>query len=76
MIQRILFLSLVSLCLSTSWLNAQPLKNPQTIKLFREVVAKPGESTVRVRLAGKDAALGVVVSADGAELGKLSFTVQ
>jgi serine protease Do len=34
-------------------------------KLFRDVVAKPAQHTVRVNVAGKEAALGIVVSADG-----------
>jgi serine protease Do len=32
---------------------------------FRDAVAKPAQSTVRVQCDGKDAALGVVVTADG-----------
>ena len=41
-------------------------------RLFRDVVAGPGQSTVRVLAAGKEAALGVVVSADGWILSKHS----
>ncbi len=72
MIDRIFISSLALLLALTGSLHSQPLKNAQTIRLFREVVAKPGESTVRVRVGGKDAALGVVVSADGWILSKYS----
>ena len=44
---------------------AQQVKSPQLVGLFRDVVAKPNKSTVRVMADGKEAALGVVVSADG-----------
>lgn len=44
---------------------AQQTKSPQIVQLFREVVAKPSQSTVRVQVEGKDAALGTIVSADG-----------
>jgi serine protease Do len=46
-------------------LQAQQTKSPQIVGLFREVVAKPSQSTVRVKVADKDAALGTIVSADG-----------
>ncbi len=39
--------------------------NPKFLHVFREVVAGPSESTVRVRCDGKDTALGVIVDADG-----------
>src|SRR6266704_146313 len=39
--------------------------NPTFLKSFREVVAKPSESTVRVQVDGKDAALGMIVGPDG-----------
>jgi serine protease Do len=39
--------------------------NPDFVHIFRDVVAGPSHSTVRVRNDGKDAALGVVVGADG-----------
>jgi serine protease Do len=42
------------------------------LKLFREVVAKPSQRTVRVLVAEKDAALGAVVGADGWILTKYS----
>ncbi len=46
--------------------NGVTLKdNPKFLSLFRSVVANPANSTVRVRLAGKDFALGVIVSEDG-----------
>src|SRR5437879_4600643 len=39
--------------------------NPKFVQVFREVVAGPSHCTVRVRNDGKDAALGLVVGADG-----------
>src|SRR6266581_3688814 len=39
--------------------------NPTFLKSFREVIAKPSESTVRVQVDGKDAALGMIVGPDG-----------
>ena len=39
--------------------------NPKFLQSFRDAVARPAEVTVRVRCDGKDAALGLVVSADG-----------
>jgi len=39
--------------------------NPSFLKAFREVVAKPGASTVRIQCDGKDTALGMVVGPDG-----------
>src|SRR5688500_8121025 len=39
--------------------------NPEFVKAFREVVAKPSASTVRIQCDGKDAALGMVVGPDG-----------
>src|SRR5262245_37601282 len=39
--------------------------NPTFLKSFREVVAKPSESTVRIQCDGKDAALGMIVGPDG-----------
>jgi serine protease Do len=39
--------------------------NPSFLKAFREVVAKPSESTVRIQCDGKDTALGMVVGPDG-----------
>jgi serine protease Do len=38
---------------------------PSLRPVFRDVVASPSESTVRIRCSGKDAALGTVVGADG-----------
>jgi serine protease Do len=49
----------------TPSLHAQQTKSPQVVSLFSEVVAKPSKCTVRVKVAGKDAALGTIVSADG-----------
>lgn len=45
---------------------------PKVLTAFREVVAKPSQSTVRVLCDGKDAALGTVVGADGLILTKHS----
>jgi serine protease Do len=39
--------------------------NPKFVELFRDVVAGPSQATVRVRNDGKDAALGVIIGADG-----------
>jgi serine protease Do len=39
--------------------------NPKFLRVFREVVAGPSHYVVRVRNDGKDAALGVIVGADG-----------
>src|ERR1700676_2868200 len=39
--------------------------NPKFVASFREVVAKPSASTVRILCDGKDTALGMVVGADG-----------
>src|SRR5882757_2696542 len=38
---------------------------PKIIKLFRPVVARTSESTVRVQCDGKDCALGAVIGPDG-----------
>jgi serine protease Do len=59
------FVILVLFLIAVPSLHAQQTKSPQIIGLFREVVAKPSQSTVRVKVAGKDAALGAIVSADG-----------
>src|SRR5207253_1377698 len=39
--------------------------NPKFVEAFREVVARPSVSTVRIVCDDKDTALGVVVGADG-----------
>jgi serine protease Do len=39
--------------------------NPRMLAAFREVVAQPSRSVVRVRADGRDVALGTVVGADG-----------
>jgi serine protease Do len=44
--------------------------NPKFVESFREVVAKPSRSTVRILCDGKDTALGMVVGADGWILSK------
>ena len=46
-------------------LPAQQTKSPQIVQLFRAVVAKPSQSTVRVLVGGKEVALGTIISADG-----------
>ncbi|MBI2807229.1 MAG: PDZ domain-containing protein [Planctomycetes bacterium] len=51
---------------------AQQTKSPEIVRLFRSVVEQPSQSTVRVLVAGKDAALGAIVSADGWILSKHS----
>jgi len=39
--------------------------NPKMLAAFREAVARPSESTVRVMAAGRPAALGTIISRDG-----------
>jgi serine protease Do len=53
------------LLIVASSLQAQQTKSAQIVQLFRDVVAKPSQCTVRVNVAGKEAALGAIVSADG-----------
>ena len=54
-------------------INTNNLRNsPAVVKAFRDVVAKPSESVVRVQCDGKDAALGTIVGADGWILSKAS----
>src|SRR5262249_24935187 len=45
----------------------------EVLLAFRPVVARPSESTVRVRCNDKDAALGTIVSADGYIITKASL---
>ncbi|MCI0640664.1 MAG: S1C family serine protease [Gemmataceae bacterium] len=45
--------------------NTYTRTNPKFIQAFKEVVAKPSSSTVRVLCDGKDTALGMVVGPDG-----------
>lgn len=53
--------------------SADVLRNsPKVIAAFRDVVAKPSQSTVRVLCEGKETALGTVVGADGWILTKAS----
>src|ERR1019366_7118818 len=59
------FLILALFLIIAPSLPAQQTKSPQIVSLFRDVVAKPSQCTVRVKVAGKDAALGTIVSADG-----------
>ena len=72
MTQYIRFLSIVLACLCADAIHAQQTKSPEIVRIFRDVVEKPSQSTVRVLGDGKDAALGVVVSADGWILSKHS----
>ena len=76
---RSLTVALAILACSTGTLFAQrqPGVDPDTlksstkvIKAFHDVVARPSESTVRIRSKGKDVALGVVVDAGGLILTK------
>jgi serine protease Do len=46
--------------------------SPKVLAAFHDVVAKPSESTVRIRCDGKDVALGTIISADGWILTKAS----
>lgn len=46
--------------------------NPQVLAAFRDVVAKPAQSTVRVLSDDKEVALGTIVAADGWILTKAS----
>src|SRR5262245_32413650 len=70
--KRVLF-SIVLLCLSAAWTgqawaqgSGSFLKtNPKFVEAFRDVVAKPSRSTVRVLCDGKDTALGMVVGEAG-----------
>ena len=64
--------SLTGLGLVGADLRAQATKSPQLVSLFREVIARSSQSTVRVLADGKEAALGIVVSADGWILSKYS----
>lgn len=64
-----------SLCLAPSARadKVNPQKSsPQVLSAFREVVAKPNQSTVRVLCDGKETALGAVVGADGWIISKAS----
>ncbi len=45
---------------------------PKVVQVFREVVAKPSEYTVRINADGKDVAFGTIVDADGYILTKWS----
>jgi serine protease Do len=46
-------------------LRAEPRTSPAVLAAFREVVARPSESTVRVLSDEKEAALGTIVGGDG-----------
>ncbi len=41
----------------------------RVLKAFRAAVAKPSESTVRVQVDGKDAALGTIIGSSGPTAG-------
>lgn len=62
----LLFLFVTACCLfPADWVQVQATKSPQMVALFRDASARARQSTVRVLVQGKEAALGVVVSADG-----------
>lgn len=65
-------LVLVLVLSNVAALRAQQTKSPQIVGLFRDVVAPAGKSTVRLLVDQKDAALGIVVGADGLLLSKHS----
>jgi serine protease Do len=72
-------LVLVACCAGESLAQRQPGIDPDTlksstkvIKAFHDVVARPSESTVRVRSKGKDVAFGIVVDSAGLILTKAS----
>ncbi|OAI48360.1 hypothetical protein AYO44_07235 [Planctomycetaceae bacterium SCGC AG-212-F19] len=46
--------------------------SPKVVAAFHDVVARPSQSTVRIKCDGKDAALGTIVAADGYLLTKFS----
>ncbi|HVK13835.1 MAG TPA: trypsin-like peptidase domain-containing protein [Gemmataceae bacterium] len=83
MFKRVFLPALMALVI-TAPAAAQPPKskgpaNPTTIKstpqfvaLFKPAVEQPAKSTLRVQVDGKDAAVGTVVSPDGAVLTKAS----
>lgn len=65
----------------SSTAQAQGRRNPQSeylktngkfLQIFREIIAGPRESTVSIRVDGKEVALGTIVSADGLILTKAS----
>ena len=59
------FMPFVLLFLAVPSLHGQQTKSPQVVSLFRYVVAKPSQCTVRVLVARKQAALGTIVASDG-----------
>jgi len=70
-------------CLTPAAVHAQPRRDrdnpdairtngPKVLAAFRDVVALPSRSTVLVRSAGKDVALGTIVGADGWIVSKYS----
>ena len=73
--KRLFLVGLLALgfcALAADSLLAQQTKTGQLSRLFRDVVGKPGQSTVRVLAGGKEAALGTIVSADGWIVSKYS----
>ena len=61
---------LIMFLVAPSPLRAQALTdllrtNPKFLETFREVIATPRQTTVRIQNDGKEAALGVIVGADG-----------
>lgn len=66
------FLPFLGLCFIAANAQAQIGSSKQIVGLFRDVIAKPNKSTVRVKADGNNVALGVIVSSDGWILSKLS----
>jgi len=69
----LLGLALIVFPLPSSAQNGLERTSPAVLGAFRDVVAKPGESTVRVLCDGREAALGVVVDPAGWVLTKASL---
>jgi len=66
--KHLLYLSVALFAIALSPLDrvqGQQTRSPQMVKVFREVVAKSAQSTVRVTVGDREAALGIVVSPDG-----------
>jgi serine protease Do len=81
---RVIFLALCLTLSSSAPALAQQAKQPNkddertspaVVKVFREVVAKPSESAVRILCNGKEAALGAIVDANGLILTKSSLLI-
>lgn len=59
------FVAIFSTSATTAFAQNFTRTNPKFLQAFREVVAGPADSTVRVLCDGKDTALGMIVGADG-----------